>query len=114
MNHRGAQTNGVPAYAHIFYLSSDFFLFSNFFFFLCFLRFFVHLSFIFSFFHKSVEKQDTTQDYKKIPSVWYKFSALNLIDCLENKATSNAKTYNTEVVDLFVFFLFNIWIACFE
>jgi hypothetical protein len=75
----------------------------------------VHLSFIFSFFFTKVPKNKIQlKIIKKIPSVWYKFYAINLIDCFEKKATSNAKTYNTEVVDLFVFFLFNIWIACFE
>jgi hypothetical protein len=50
MNHRAAQINDVPSYAHTFSLFSDFFLFS------LFCMFFVHLPFIFSFFHKSAVK----------------------------------------------------------
>jgi hypothetical protein len=56
MNHRGAHNNGVLAYAHTFFF---FFLF---FYFLC--GFFVHLPFIFSFFTKVSQKQDTTQKYQ--------------------------------------------------
>jgi hypothetical protein len=59
MNHRGAQINGIPAYAHTFF---SFFYF--FFFVLC--GFFVRLPFIFYFFTKVPQKQDTTQEYLKI------------------------------------------------
>jgi hypothetical protein len=48
MNHRGAQINGVPAYAHTFYI------FLIFFFVLC--GFFLHLSFYILFFHKKCHK----------------------------------------------------------
>jgi hypothetical protein len=56
MNHKGAQINDVPAYAHTFFSFSDFFV-------LC--GFFVHLPFIFSFFTKVLQKQDTIQEYQK-------------------------------------------------
>jgi hypothetical protein len=55
MDHRGAQINGVLAYAHTF---------SDFFFVLCGF-FFVQLPFIFSFFTKVSQKQDTTQEHQK-------------------------------------------------
>jgi hypothetical protein len=51
-NHKGAQINGVPTYAHCFSLFLRFFLL--FFFVLCCL--FLHLPFYILFFHKSVIK----------------------------------------------------------
>jgi hypothetical protein len=47
MNHRGAQINGVPSYAHTFPLFP---------FFLCFVRLFCALAFYILFFHKSATK----------------------------------------------------------
>jgi hypothetical protein len=65
-NHKGAQINGVPAYAHSFFFS-DFFLF---FCFVCFL----HLTFYILFFHKSVVKiRYNTRVSKKFSSVYHKF-----------------------------------------
>jgi uncharacterized membrane protein len=71
-------------------------------------RFFVHFPFIFSFFTKVPQKQDTTQEYQKISSVCYRFSALTSTYCLTNIATSNAKTHNTKVIDL-LFYIFLIY-----
>jgi hypothetical protein len=61
MNHRDAQINGVLAYARTF------FSFSNFFFFSLFCASFLCTCLLYSlFFTKVSQKQDTTQEYKKI------------------------------------------------
>ena len=112
-NHRGAQINGVPAYAHSFSLFfSDFFLLLLF---LCFVRLFCFaLAFLYSFFYKSAAKtRYNTSLSKKFSSVYHRFSALTSTDCLTNLETRNSKTQNTKVVGLLFLFLLDIWIAYF-
>jgi hypothetical protein len=61
----------------------------------------VRLPFIFSFLQKYRKNKIQLKSIKKISSVCYRFSALTSTGCLTNIATSNAKTHNTKVVDLF-------------
>jgi hypothetical protein len=76
------------------------FMIFSFFFVLC--GFLCTCLFIFSFFTKVPQEQDRTQGYQKTFSlVCYIFSAITSTDYLINIATSNAKTHNTKVVDLF-------------
>jgi hypothetical protein len=99
MNHRGAQINGVPAYAHTFSLFMTFSLFS------LFCVDFLCTCLLYSFFTKC-KKRYKSRVPKKISSVYYIFSALTSTDCFTNIATSNVKTHNTKVVDLFFFSFF--------
>jgi hypothetical protein len=78
--------------------------------FLCFVRFFC----TFSFFTRVPQKQDITQEYKKILSICHTFYALTSTNCLANLKTSNSKTYNKKVVGLLFLFLLDIWIAYFR
>jgi hypothetical protein len=109
MNHRGAQINGVPAYAHTFYPFSDYFIFFSLF---C-ADFFCTCLLYSLLFHKSAAKTRYNSRVSKNYHVCYRFSALTSIDCLTNIAISNTKTHNTKVVDIFFLFLLDIWIAYF-
>jgi hypothetical protein len=64
-NHRGAQINGVPAYAHSFSLFFSDFFSSSFFSLFCAAFLFCTCLFIFPFFTRVPQKQDITQDYQK-------------------------------------------------
>jgi hypothetical protein len=100
-NHKGAQINGVSAYAHSF--SLIFFFFSSFLW-----PFYLH--FYILFFHKSVAKtRYNTRVSKKFSYVCHRFSALSLIDCLANLETSNAKTHNTKIIGIIFLFLLDIY-----
>jgi hypothetical protein len=94
-NHRGAQINGVPAYAHSY-------------FFLCFVQLFCTCIFIFSsFFHKCAAKtRYNIRVAKKILSICHRFSVLTSTDCLLNLDTSNTKPHNKKVVGLIFFSFF--------
>jgi hypothetical protein len=102
-NHKGAQINGVHAYAHSF---SMFFL-------LCFVRMFFTLAFLYSLFSQVTKTRYNTRVSKKISYVCYIFFALTSTDCLINIGTSNAKTHNTKLVGLFFIFILEVWIAYF-
>jgi hypothetical protein len=107
MNHRAAQINDVPSYAHTFSLFSDFFLFSCFVCFLC-------TCLLYSLFsQKCGKKQIELKSHKKFSSVCYKFSALTSIDCLANIVSSNTKNSQHETCRSFFLFLLDIWISCF-
>jgi hypothetical protein len=94
MNYIVAQIYSVPAYAHTFFsFFCIFYLFCA--------DFFVHLPFIFSFLLKCHKNKIQLKSIKKISTVCYRCSALTSTGYLTNIATSNAKTHNTKVVDLF-------------
>jgi hypothetical protein len=105
-NHKGAQINSVPAYAHSFSLFLIFYLFCG--------AFFLHLPFYILFFHKSAAKiRYSTRVSKNFSSVCHRFSVLTSTNCLTNLGNSNAKTHNTKVVGLLFVFPLDIWIAYF-
>jgi hypothetical protein len=86
-NHKGAQINGVPAYAHFFL-----------FFLLCFVRLFCALAFFILFFRKVQQKQDRTQEYQKILVCLLQIFFSNFKKLFDKKiTTSNAKTHNKKV-----------------
>ena len=103
-NHKGAQINGVSAYAHSFSLIF-FFFFSSFLW-----PFYLH--FYILFFHKSVAKTRYNTRVSKNILICLSHFFLISTNRLTNLETSNAKTHNTKLVGLFLFLL-DIWIKYF-